>query len=63
MAAQAQLTPPLSLPLPTHLPRTSGAASQLTLLIRQRGRGGGGGVADSQEKGGEEGEQPQSSFS
>ena len=43
MAAQAQLTPPLSLPPPpTHLPRTSGAAGQLTLLIRRRGRGGGG---------------------
>ena len=51
MATQAQLTP--SLPPPTHLPRTSGATSQLTLLIRWRGRGRkeGGGVADSQEKG------------
>ena len=33
--------PPAPLIPPTHLPRTSGAASHLTLLIRQRGRGGG----------------------
>ena len=36
---------------PTHLPRTSGAAGQLTLLIKGRGRQGGGGAA-SQEGGG-----------
>ena len=51
MAAHTQLIPtppphphlqPPSSP-PTHLPRTSGAASQLTLLIRRRGRGEGGG--------------------
>ena len=51
MAAHAQLIPfppppqhPVHPPTQPHLPRTSGAASQLTLLIREReGRQPGGG--------------------
>ena len=46
--------PPVPPYLPTHLPRTSGAAGQLTLLIRGRGRQGGGGAASQEEGGGGE---------